>query len=334
MESASKIKVFLYNADEANFDFTQETGSDGLLHWKREVSNSRYQREINMYYQQVPGEEMVTNYTFAVDMSKMPIPEKLTGLLYMLPGGDQEGRTAWSFLLQLAERISPLTNVTVDIHIPDGFDVDYSDLKIVNEYFDLTSIDYADNTLTITANFKLQTEPINPTTANPLCVVSGLKLTPNDEAAWDAIEPDQLNVEVSGELNYDIYAHFHVLKSLASQEEYQVNYGLFPYDNSANLAQDYGAHFSSASDKPIEFTDQYRLNRMVNDGWTRDNGVWKYYENGTALTGIHCLPDLDDASKSCYYDLGEDGVSKGKVNGLFEMDGDTYYAGNGELLSS
>ena len=186
LETAASIKLYLYSADEANFDFSQETGSDGLLHWKREVSNSRYQREINMYYRLDPAEPMVTSYTFAVDMSKMPIPEKLTGLLYMLPGGDQEGRTAWSFLLQLAERISPLTNVTVDIHIPDGFDVDYSDLKIVNEYFDLTSIKYQDNTLKLTANFKLQTEPINPTTANPLCVLSGIKLTPTAEAAWDA----------------------------------------------------------------------------------------------------------------------------------------------------
>ena len=329
LETAASIKLYLYSADEANFDFSQETGSDGLLHWKREVSNSRYQREINMYYRLDPAEPMVTSYTFAVDMSKMPIPEKLTGLLYMLPGGDQEGRTAWSFLLQLAERISPLTNVTVDIHIPDGFDVDYSDLKIVNEYFDLTSIKYQDNTLKLTANFKLQTEPINPTTANPLCVVSGLKLTPNDEAAWDAVEPDQLNVEVSGELNYDIYAHFHVLKSLASQEEYQVNYGLFPYDNSANLAQDYGAHFSSASDKPIEFTDQYRLNRMVNDGWTRDNGVWKFYEDGAALTGVHQLLSYEGDGANYFYSFDENGVLQGKYTGLAEVDGVWYYPVNG-----
>ena len=329
LDTAASIKLYLYSADEANFDFSQETGSDGLLHWKREVSNSRYQREIEMYYQQNFGEPMVTSYTFAVDMSKMPIPEKLTGLLHMLPGGDQEGRTAWSFLLQLAERISPLTTVTVNIHIPEGFELDYSNLKIVNEYFDLTSIDYKNNTLKIVANFKLQTEPINPTTANPLCVVSGIKLTPTDAAAWDAVEPDQLEVQVTGELNYDIYAHFHVLKDLASQEEYQVNYGLFPYDNSKNNPLDYGAHFSSDSDQPIEFTDQYRLNRTFHDGWVRDAGAWKYYVDGAAITGVHKLPSYENDGESYFYSFDDAGVLQGKYTGLAQDGGIWYYPING-----
>ena len=327
LENAARIKVYLYSADEATFDFSQETGNQGLLHWRRDVSNSRYQREINMYYQQDPNEPMVTTYTFAVDMSKMPIPEKLTGLLYMLPGGDQEGRTAWDFLLQLAERISPLTTVTVRIEIPDGFDVDYSDLKLVNEYFDLTGVSLEGNTLTIIGNFKLQTEPINPTTANPLCVLSGLKLTPTDAAAWDAEEPDQLNVHLTGSLNYDIYAHFHILKSLASQEKYQVDYGLFPYDNSANIPLDYGAHFSSDSDKPIEFEDQYRLNRECRDGWVYEQGAWSYYDSGTKLTGAQQLPSYEDGEEGTFwYDLGENGACSGKLTGIFASGGAHYYA--------
>lgn len=332
LETAARTKIYLYSEDEATFNFDEETGNTGLLHWKREVSNSRYQREINMYYIQDPDEPMVTSYTFAVDMSKMPIPEKLTGLLYMLPGGDQEGRTAWSFLLQLAERISPLTTVTVDIHVPDGFDVDYSNLKLVNEYFDLTSASFKNSTLTIVGNFKLQTEPINPTTANPLCVVSGIKFIPTDAAAWDAEEPNQLNVQITGELNYDIYAHFHVLKSLASQEEYQTNYGLFPYDNSANIAQDYGAHFSSETDQPITFDDQFRLNREIRSGWVYEQGVWSYYQDGAKLTGVQELPSYEDGEEGLFwYDLGDDGISKGKLNGIFERDGDLYYATLGKL---
>ena len=332
MNTAANIKLYLYDSDEANFDFSQETGGDGLLHWKREVSNSHYQPEINMYYQTDPAEPMVTSYTFAVDMSKMPIPEKLTGLLYMLPGGDQEGRTAWSFLLQLAERISPLTTVTVNLQIPDGFEADYSELMLVNEYFDLTSASLSGNTLTIVGNYKLQTEPINPTTANPLCVLSGIKLTPTAEAAWDAAEPDQLDVTLTGTLNYDIYAHFHVLKSLASQEEYQVNYGLFPYDNSANIPLDYGAHFSSESDRPIEFADQYRLNRQCKQGWVYENGGWSYYENGTALYGPQNLPGYEEGEEGTFwYDLGENGRCSGKMTGIFEKDGVHYYARMGIL---
>ncbi|MBR6408230.1 MAG: phosphodiester glycosidase family protein [Clostridia bacterium] len=335
LDTAAKIKLYLYSGDEANFDFDQETGTDGmLLHWRRDVSNARYQREINMYYQLDPSEPMTTNYTFAVDMSKMPIPQKLTGLLYMLPGGDQEGRTAWSFLLQLAERISPLTTVTVKLQIPEGFDVDYSDLKLVNEYFDLTSAEIDGNELTIVGNFKLQTEPINPTTANPLCVLSGLKLTPNDSAAWDANEPDQLDVTLTGTLNYDIYAHFHVLKSLAQQEMYQVNYGLFPYDNSANIPLDYGAHFSSDSDEPVDFSDQYRLNRECKEGWIYSQGSWSYYEGGVALTGPQFLPSFEDGEEgSFWYDLGAAGSCTGKLTGIFEKDGNRYYARMGQLVT-
>ncbi|HIS69635.1 MAG TPA: hypothetical protein IAA58_09775 [Candidatus Gallacutalibacter stercoravium] len=103
-----------------------------------------------------PDDTGEVSYTFAMDMSKVEIPEKLTGLLYMLPGGDQEGRTAWDFLLQLAERISPLTTVTVAITIPDGFTVDTSDLRLANEYFTMKSAEIEGNKLIVTFNFPLQ----------------------------------------------------------------------------------------------------------------------------------------------------------------------------------
>ena len=120
LETAAKITVYMYSDDEANFDFAQATGGSGVLAWRRDVSNANYQNDEQTYYQIDPDGGMDASYTFAVDMSKMPIPEKLTTLLYMLPGGDQEGRTAWDFLLQLAERISPLTTVTITLTAPQG----------------------------------------------------------------------------------------------------------------------------------------------------------------------------------------------------------------------
>ena len=269
IEYATKVTVYLYNQDEATFDFSEATGGDGLLYWKRNVTNSNYDDEQNTYYVKNVSDPSVVSYTFAVDMSKMPIPQKLTGLLFMLPGGDQEGRTAWDFLLQLAERISPLTTVTVTIEIPEGFEADISGLQIVNEYFDLTSAEIDGRIITIIGNFKMQTEPINPTTANPICVVSGLKLTPTDSAAWS--DDNSLNVELTGIMSYDIYAHFHVLKSLASQEEFQELYGLYPYDNSENINDDYGAHFSNASDDPEEFHDSFIICAYSKQGWVYQN---------------------------------------------------------------
>ena len=330
LDNATRITVYLYRSDEANFDFNDATGGSGVLAWNRDVPGSDYSGDDDIYYLTATGATGEAAYVFAVDMSKVPIPEKLTGLLYMLPGGDQEGRTAWDFLLQLAERISPLTTVTITLDFPEGFTADISELRLANEYFTLTSKDIVGNRLTVVCNFIEQSEPINPATANPLCVLSGLKLIPTDAAAWDA--NGLLNCTVSGSLSYDIYAHFHVLKTLAQQEEYQIQYGLYPYDNSENIAGDYGAHFTSDI---TDFADHYNLMKLNNkEGWSRANGVWSYYENGVALTGVHKLPSHSAEEDGEYwYDFGDTGTCRDKLTGIFEKDGARYYARMGVLTS-
>ena len=326
---SAKLTVYLYSEDEASFDFSEATGTSKLMAWKRDVSNSYYNESENTYYMIDSDTSSEISYTFAVDMSKVPIPEKLTGLLYMLPGGDQEGRTAWDFLLQLAERISPLTTVSISLTIPEGFTADTSALRLANEYFTLGAVKVEGNKLTIVCNFIAQSEPINPTTANPLCVLTGLKLVPTDDAAWS--DDGKLSYELNGNLDYDIYAHFHVLKSLAQQEKYQKEYGLYPYDNSENIEGDYGAHFMDTADS---FSDKFILKKNSKDGWARENGLWSFYRNGKALTGIQELPShIDGEEGEFWYDLGTQGSCSDKLTGLFENGGNRYYARFGKLVS-
>ncbi len=326
---SAKLTVYLYSEDEASFDFSEATGTSKLMAWKRDVSNSYYNESENTYYMIDSDTSSEISYTFAVDMSKVPIPEKLTGLLYMLPGGDQEGRTAWDFLLQLAERISPLTTVSISLTIPEGFTADTSALRLANEYFTLGAVKVEGNKLTIVCNFIAQSEPINPTTANPLCVLTGLKLVPTDDAAWS--DDGKLSYELNGNLDYDIYAHFHVLKSLAQQEKYQKEYGLYPYDNSENIEGDYGAHFMDTADS---FSDKFVLKKNSKDGWARENGLWSFYRNGKALTGIQELPShIDGEEGEFWYDLGTQGSCSDKLTGLFENGGNRYYARFGKLVS-
>ena len=326
---SAKLTVYLYSEDEASFDFSEATGTSKLMAWKRDVSNSYYNESENTYYMIDSDTSSEISYTFAVDMSKVPIPEKLTGLLYMLPGGDQEGRTAWDFLLQLAERISPLTTVSISLTIPEGFTADTSALRLANEYFTLGAVKVEGNKLTIVCNFIAQSEPINPTTANPLCVLTGLKLVPTDDAAWS--DDGKLSYELNGNLDYDIYAHFHVLKSLAQQEKYQKEYGLYPYDNSENIEGDYGAHFMDTADG---FSDKFVLKKNSKDGWARENGLWSFYRNGKALTGIQKLPShIDGEEGEFWYDLGTQGSCSDKLTGLFENGGNRYYARFGKLVS-
>ena len=329
LELAAKTTAYFYHKDEANFDFNNATGGSGLLAWNRSASNANYKAEDTTYYLIDSSTGTEISYTFAVDMSKVSIPEKLQPLLYMLPGGDQEGRTAWDFLLQLAERISPLTTVTIKLTAPEGVTIDTTGLRLANEYFKLTSAKVEGNTLTVVCNFIEQNEAINPTTANPLCVLSGLKLIPTDKAAWN--EDGKLTCSVSGDLAYDIYAHFHILENLAQQEEYQTKYGLYPYNNTANIPGDSGAHFFSTI---TDFTDTFYLKQNSKDGWIKEDGCWRYYRNGAALTGVQKLPSYTAGEAGeFWYDLGTDGIADEKLTGLFEKDGKHYFARFGTLAS-
>ena len=332
LNTASKLTAYLYEKNEASVDFNTANGVDatGLLAWNRTVEDSDYDKDDPpTYWLKNTDDSGTATYTFAVDMSKVKIPDKLSGLLYMLPGGDQEGKTAWDFMLQLAERISPLTTVTFTLNIPDNFSVDTKNLRLANDFFTLKSAELDGNKLTVTFGFITQTEPVNPTTANPICVLSGLKLTPKADATWN--EKNELTCSLTGEVSYDIYAHFHILKSLASQTEYQEKYGLYPYDNSTNQAGDYGAHFPN---KVMDFKDSYTLKQHVKNGWSKEGENWSYYQDGKALTGVQELPSFTTGEDgSFWYDLGDKGTCKDKLTGFFEKDGGRYYARAGKLLS-
>ncbi len=332
LATAARLEVYMYKSGEATLDFDTADGKDssGMLAWKREVADSTYNPDETYYVLKDHDAMGEIDYTLAFDMSKVSIPQKLSGLLYMLPGGDQEGRTAWDFMLQLAERISPLTTVTLNLTVPDGFTVDTSELRLANDFFKLNSATLSGNTLTITFGFVAQTEPVNPATANPICVLSGLRLIPSKSAPWD--ENGFLSCGLSGKASYDIYAHFHILKSLASQTEYQEKYGLYPYDNSTNQSGDYGAHFSNDI---LSFADTCRLKRNLKQGWLRENGAWSYYdENGELLTGVQELPSFVNGDEGTYwYDLGQNGSCTDTYTGLFQKDGKTFYSRFGVLAS-
>ena len=79
------LTVYLYKAGEATFDFDDVTGGDRMLAWNRLVSNSST-RGDGIYYIDKPGVSMDIFYTFAVDMKRIPVPEKIKPLMALLPG--------------------------------------------------------------------------------------------------------------------------------------------------------------------------------------------------------------------------------------------------------
>ena len=332
--SASMV-LALYSEDEAKFDFGTAMYGDRNLAWNREVSNATVISDsqdgvLSCIYQiDQPGLPMTASYTFALDMQKVEVPERLVPLLSMVAGGDLENVTAWDILLQLAERVSGKTTVEAKLCFDPNVTVDTSQLKIVNEYFRLegSQLDPETNTLTLTIGWIKQTEAIPQETANPIVIVSGIQLTPKDNALWDA--SDCLSVNNTGEISYDIYLGANALYSMACQTSFQQNYGIYPYKEPENVIHPQGGHFANTF---CTFTDSYTLDRTVKEGWAERDGGLSYYRDNQPLTGIWLLPGYQDETKAYYYDFGQDGMCTGPLTGLFQKDGSTYYAIGGILM--
>jgi len=300
-EPSAVINVSLFNQGEAAFDFDQAIGGDRQLAWDRKVSNSTTEDAFT-YFAVDPDEDMVTSYTFAIDMEQIEIPARIADLTVMLPGADDVDASAWGFLCQLAQRISDLTEVRPSITFDKNLEVDYSGITLVNEYFTLTDkiFDEETNTLTLVLNWKRQSQAIDPDYANPICILSGVKLTPKDDAEWDK---DQLSIVNGGTISYKVYMRAGALYTFSQNPANQVQFGLKPYDNEANYPDDKGGYLESTYK---EFTDSYKLNKAAKNGWVVEEGGFAYYKNGERYTGIH---EID----GYYYNFGENGINVGQT---------------------
>ncbi|MBO5797279.1 MAG: phosphodiester glycosidase family protein [Clostridia bacterium] len=325
----ASVQVNLYRDGEAIFDFDNVTGGDRQLAWDRLVSNA--ETGDGILYQIIDkSKDMVTDYTFALDMTKIEIPPQLDELTYMLPGYDATAATPWNFLLQLAERVSALTEVKVTAKFDKNLDVDISDLIVFNDFFKLKSAELNEETneLTIVCTWVDQTAAVPPETANPICILTGVHLTPKADAAWDANQ--RLTVVNSGEVSYNIFLRASALYSFAIIESNQQQYGLKPFENPDYLhegAPEKGASFGQVYKT---FSDTYTLNKADRQGWYSDGNLLYYYVDNVAVTGIHKLPSYEDPNTQLFYEFAEDGSCSGTVTGLIHLNGKVYYAMMGE----
>ena len=315
------IGIRLYKQGENSFDFDQAVGGDRQFAWDRQVTNAT--TEDFLTYEVVdPEQDMVTSYVFAIDMTQIPIPEQLSDLIYMLPGADAADASAWNFLLQLAERVSVLSWVKPVIYFDPNFELDYSGLTLVNEYFKLNKVEYneQENSLALTLNWIDQTQPIDAAMANPLCLVSGLKLTPKADADWG--EKSRLTPVNRGEIGYEIYLRASGLYTFCQKPENQATYGLKPFVN-PNDPSEKGGYFGSIY---ATFEDSYTLVKSLKNGWVNEDGGFAYYVDGERLTGVQ-------KADGYYYDFGENGVNVGKTkfSGMVLIDGALYNIKVGEV---
>lgn len=333
-EDSSIIAVATINffkAGEAVFDFDNATAGDRSLAWNRDVSNSITDDEVT-YHIVEPGEEMEVSYVFALDMNNLTIPDNLQDAIPVLAqflGVSLEETTAWQLLLTLAERVSPTTSVTITVDIDPEMDVDYSNMVFNCECFEVTSVTLDENNrLTLICNWIKRDGPLDIKEVSPICTLSGIKLKAKESAVFD--ENNQLDVTMSGSIVYDARIRSSQAYNIANSELGK-SYGLYPYDNSANLENDKGAGFTSTH---CEFSDHFILDTSILNGWVQvgDDGLWAYYVDNQRVTGIQKLAE-NGGTDEFYYEFNEDGIFMGKVTRIFELDGDLYYAINGEVVT-
>ena len=329
-EVVANLGVTYYKADETMYDFNNATGGERTLSWLRIVSNSDEESFIdnNKKYNIIdPKQAMDISYTFAVDMKDVPIPTKLEGMIELLPGGDNPDMRPWDFLLQLAERVSELTTVNVEIDFDDNLQVDVSDFRLVHDLFELQNVlvDEASSTLSFDVKWIKRTQPINEDEVTPLIIMTGINLKVKDSAQWD--DNKQLNLIDRGVVDYDIYLRSNTLYGVASNPEIQETHGLLPFIN-PNAPNERGGSFAQEFKR---YEDRYVLDRNTKEGWISEDNRLYYYENNQRITGIREVLGYQDEENLYYYSFDVNGVSQGKLTDLFERDGNKYYAINGIL---
>ena len=329
-EIYDNMVVNLFKADEAIFDFDNVTAGDRVLAWNRVVNNATTVDSLT-YQVTDPKQGMDVEYTFALDMTAISIPEKLQDIVYMLPNGDDINATAWDFLMQLAERVSVLTEVTVVAKFDENLDVDVSELKVVNDYFYKKNVvlDEATNTVTLTCGWVDQEQALDPAACNPICILSGIKAQPKAGAAWDS--NNQLNIQISGDVSYNIFLRANALYNFAMKPVNQAIYGLVPFVNPDVIVEGNPERGASFSNTYTTFADQFILDKTNRQGWIQiENHLYYFVDNKPISEGIHLLPGFEDASQKLYYTFGEDGSCIGTVTGMFQLSDGLHYAIDGQ----
>ncbi len=319
--------INFYKDSEAVFDFENATAGNRTLAWNREVINATTEDGMN-YSVVSPDEDIEFGYTFALDMTAIELPPVLEDIAFMLPGSDTGEASAFNYLLQLAERVSVLTEVKITAQFDKDVEVDPSELKIINDYFELkeATVD-ENNTLTMICSWIDRKMPIPPETANPVCILTGIKAKPVAGAKWT---DNELIIINTGTVSYDIYLRATSLYAFAQKAENQQKYGLIPYTTDQTGyegGRESGAHFANSY---AEFEDSFILNNEVRQGWYKLDGKDYYFVNHEALTGIQYIPSKNDEKVKLFYKFDESGVCLGTCTGVIEYNNDLYYAINGE----
>jgi len=245
---SGSMYINMYKAGDATFDFEIKDGGDYELAWKRTVSNATTFDNVTYDIVDV-AKPMVTDYTFAVDMTQVSVDKSVA---QQMGASVEDDTNVWNLLAGLAQNVSAQTEISFAVRFDSDVEVDYSDLAVSNEYFSVgkTELNPETNELTVSLVWKSQSQAVDSEKASSVCILSGIQLTPKTDAAWDA--KDRLSVANTGSVIFKV--HFNG-----------------------------GAGFTALS-KGIY--DEYALNKSLKNGWFFEDGGYAYYVDGVKHTGV------------------------------------------------
>ena len=306
--SIININVTFHKQNEVTFDFENAIGTNGDIAWNRVVSNTM--TDNNSEYTIIDRNEDVTiDYTFAMDMRKLRLPDEIQPLWEAF--GENLGGQVWVAFLRLANKIDPKSNVTITLNFNPNIEIlDISNLSFSCELFALDreniKFDPATNKMTLPFIWNsdyvyslMNDGTMKPTDVNPIGVFSGIKLRLKYTAEFDG--NGAIPLDLSGNISYSVIAissNAYGAAGRNSLEEYQY----IDPENPGRKGIKIDASYSDLSDK-------FTLHEILKDGWEGNS----YFVNGTALKGMQLVDGY-------YYDFGESGITEGKYNGFYKFE--------------
>ena len=235
------ITISLYDKGAATFDFANATGGDRQLAWLRQVSNAASGDGLN-YSVVETGKPMTTNYTVAFDVLELPITAPAQHAKMARSQNE-------SLLLQQADKVSG--TVTVKIALDKDLTADVSNIALTSDLFTLESAKVdSSNTLVLTLRWKTQAGALSQENTNTVCILTGISVTPKQNADWDSRKRLDLDTSFSLEI------------ALAVS----------------------GETLSAATVSAGK--DSYTLVNDLKNGWVYEEGGYAYYENGVRYIGV------------------------------------------------
>ena len=345
--SLIQAKIELHRESESVFDFSEATVNYGMVAYNRWLTNAPLTSLDEMLYTVSDPEQPVkVNYTMAIDLGQLQLPDYLKPLWDAF--GEGLGGNVWGAFLKIANKIEPQSNITIVLKYDENlsiyntsdlsfncplFAIDRENIIVDNDKHEMVipmmwNNDFVKRTV-------VENGSIDPVLIDPIGILTGLELVVNDEAPVNenSMLPFHSNVVVNYNLTaLSSSAYGTVTKRQPVPEQYKDDPDYVPPYVYPELVQ--YAYINPADSRTgiaihgeyLNYNDDFNLLGAPSEGWQGSSYIYK----GQKLKGAYLID-----GEVCYFDsLGNydpEYVYYGLVNSL--STDDIYYSFENQLKS-